>query len=133
MNIMIKLLNRLVDKAINNDEVPVAAIITRNNKVVSSAYNSCVKKHDPTAHAEIECIRKACKKMKCYNLSDCELYCTLIPCNMCKEVIKASKIKTVYYILEQEKVVNKTVNYIKMTKCEDELKYKLSNYFKNKR
>ena len=86
------------------------------------------------AHAEILCIRKAAKKLKTNNLNDCEMYCLLYPCGMCKEVIKEVRIKKVYYLLENNKVVNNNTNYIKLNSLEnDQLSKKISVFFRNKR
>ena len=62
---------------------PFGAIIVCSGKVIASAHNRVVKDNDPTAHAEINAIRKASKKLKRFDLSDCELYATCEPCPMC--------------------------------------------------
>ena len=84
---IIEKLIKLNKKAFKNKEVPVSCVIVKNNKLISKAYNSKIKKHDPTAHAEIIAIKKAAKKLKTWNLNDCELYVTLYPCKMCIDVI----------------------------------------------
>ena len=84
-------------KARELDEVPVGAIIVKNNKIIARAYNLKEKSNDPMGHAEILCIKKACKKIGDWYLKDCELYVTLEPCVMCAGAIINSRIKKVYY------------------------------------
>ena len=84
-------------KALKIDEVPVGAVIVKNNKVISAAYNKKEKLQDPTAHAELLAIKKACKKLNSWHLDDCTLYVTLEPCTMCAGAIIQSRIKKVVY------------------------------------
>lgn len=91
----------LAKKAFHNGEIPISSLITCNGKIIAKSYNLRERKNDITAHTEILSIRKAAKKLKRWNLSDCELYVTLKPCKMCEEVIKQSRIKKVYYMLER--------------------------------
>ena len=84
-------------KAAFEDEVPVACIIVKDDKIIAKAYNKKVKKQDATAHAEIECIKKANKYFNNWHLDDCEMYVTLEPCIMCGGAIVNSRIKKVYY------------------------------------
>ena len=103
---MEKIYRRLLkecNRAILENEVPIASVITFNNIIVASAHNKKIGLHDPTAHAEILCIRKAAKKLNSWNLSNCTLYSTLMPCNMCRSVIGESRIKKVYYFINSEK------------------------------
>lgn len=129
-----KLLTILNKKAIKHNEVPVSCIITKDDKIISKAYNNKITKHDPTAHAEIIAIRKAAKKLKTWNLNECKLYVTLYPCKMCLDVINEARIKEVYYILDNEKEIN---NNVKITKINSEKKEyfqeELKGFFKNKR
>ena len=127
---ILKKLNKL---ALKNNDIPVSCIITKNNKIISKSYNKRVKDNNPINHAEIIAIKKAAKKLKTYNLIDCQLYTTLKPCKMCEEVIKMSKIKKVYYILDQNKIVNNKINYIKLNDDDNYFYKELTNFFKNKR
>ena len=82
----------------NNEGGPFGATITdKEGNVIVVASNQVLKKNDPTAHAEIEAIRKACKKLKTYDLSDYVIYTTCEPCPMCLSAIIWSNIKQVYY------------------------------------
>ncbi|MDD4468119.1 MAG: nucleoside deaminase [Candidatus ainarchaeum sp.] len=66
-------------------------------KVIASAHNTVLKTNDPTAHAEINAIRKATKKLKRFDLSDCEIYSSCEPCPMCLAAIEWARIKKLYY------------------------------------
>lgn len=83
-------------KARNKDEVPIGCIIVKGDKVLARAHNLKIHKKDSTCHAEVECIRKACKKLNSYYLNDCEMYVTLEPCMMCTGAIIQSRLKKIY-------------------------------------
>ena len=128
---MLKKLNLM---AIKHGDVPVSCLIVENDRIIASSYNKKKKNNDPFAHAEILAIRKACKRLKSNNLSDCKLYVSLMPCNMCKEVINEARIKEVYYILDSEKVVNNTTKFVKFsTSYQQYFKNELKNFFSDKR
>lgn len=74
-----------------------ALIIDKNGKIIAVASNTVLKDHDPTAHAEINAIRKATKVLNTHDLSDCTLYTTAYPCPMCLGAIIWSNIKEVIY------------------------------------
>ena len=85
------------EKSAKKGEVPVGAVVVSENKVLSRAHNEVIEKNDPTAHAEIMAIRKACLKRKNYRLSDCDLYVTLEPCPMCLSAAVNSRIKRLIF------------------------------------
>lgn len=74
-----------------------AVIIDKNGDILSVSSNSVLRDNDPTAHAEINAIREACKKINYYDLSDCILYTTAYPCPMCLSAIIWANIKKVYF------------------------------------
>lgn len=76
---------------------PFGACIVKDGKIISKGINRVLKDNDPTAHAEIVAIRKACQHIKSYDLSGCELYTSCYPCPMCLSAIIWSNIKTIYY------------------------------------
>ena len=76
---------------------PFGAVVVKDGKIIGRASNCVIKNNDPTAHAEIMAIRDACKKIKSYDLSGCELYTSCYPCPMCLAAIIWSNIKVVYY------------------------------------
>ena len=128
-NKIIQKLYKLCDKAAKNKDIPISCIIIKNEKIVSSAYNRRVKDNDPLAHAEILAIKKAGKKLNTYNLIDCTLITTLYPCKMCREVIKEARIKKVIYLAENNKEINKKIEYIKYDD-NNEYSKRLKEFFK---
>lgn len=94
------ILLKLAKKASKKDEVPISALIVQENKIIAKAYNKRNKSHFIGDHAEIIALKIASKKLKRWHLSDCELYVTLKPCNMCSSAINQARIKNVYYLLD---------------------------------
>ncbi len=127
----------LAKKASKIEEVPIGAIIVQNGKIIAKSYNLREKRHDITAHAEILAIKKASKKLKRWNLSDCCLYVTLKPCSMCNSIINQSRIKNVYYLYEKldyKKEYNKTLyQYCEQDQLSDSYGELLSSFFARKR
>ena len=117
-------------------DVPIGAVIIKNNKIIAKAHNTREKKHDITGHAEINVIKKAAKKLGRWNLSDCLLYVTLAPCSMCKEVIKQSRIRKTFFILDKPGYKKEFSNseFLK-SNCQNKQMYAaiLSTFFKEKR
>lgn len=81
----------------NNEGGPFGAIIMRDDLIIASAHNEVLKSNDPTAHAEINAIRKASHTLGKFDLSDCVLYTTCYPCPMCMGAIFWARIPIVYY------------------------------------
>lgn len=134
-NQILNALIRETNKAIIKDEVPVGCVITKKSKIISRGYNQKISKNDPTAHAEIVAIKKACKKIGSWNLNDCELYVTLKPCDMCLSVINEARIKKIYYIVDNIKNVNNNMIITKINnkKYEEFFSNTISTFFKKKR
>lgn len=84
-------------KALKKGEVPIGAVVVSNGKIISRGYNKRTKKQIATAHAEIEAIEKACKKLKSWRIPECEIYVTLEPCPMCMGAMLNARIKKVYF------------------------------------
>ena len=130
--------------AYNIDEVPVGAVIVKDGKILSSAYNKREFCQDATAHAEILAIKKACKKLKDFRLLDCDIYVSLEPCVMCMGAILNARISNVYFgayikngSLSAEEIsaraeLNHKTN-VKGGFFETECSEMVSNYFKSKR
>ena len=126
--------------------MPIGAVVVRENSVVADGHNLTLSMNDPTAHAEIIAIRKACLKLGNYRLIDCELYVTLEPCCMCAGAVFQARIKTVYFGAYDQKsgvacddlnvFENSRLNH--HTNCvggilADESKKLLQSFFLNKR
>ena len=84
-------------KAAGRGEVPVGAVIVSSGKILARGHNRPIGGSDPTAHAEISAIRKACAKRKNYRLSECELYVTLEPCAMCVGAVVQARINRLVF------------------------------------
>ena len=83
-------------KAYMVNEVPVGAIVVKNNEIIAKAHNIKRKTNNILNHAEIVAINRASKKMNDWRLCDCEMYVTLEPCPMCAGAILESRIKKIY-------------------------------------
>lgn len=81
----------------SNDGGPFGAVIARNGEIIASAHNEVLKLNDPTAHAEIQVIRRASKLLNRFDLSDCKLYTSCECCPMCLSAAIWAKIPVVYY------------------------------------
>lgn len=88
---------RLAQKAADEGEVPVGAVVVCDGKIVGRGRNRRETKKNALLHAEVEAIGKACKKLGGWRLHRCDLYVTLEPCPMCAGAIINARIKTVYY------------------------------------
>ena len=133
-------LSKLVSKASRHREVPVAAVIVHNNKIIAKAYNKRHNKKQTTSHAEIEAIMKANKKMKSWRLNKCTMFVTIKPCEMCETVIRESRIDNVYYFVDrlpQKKQYNKTkikkIENLPDEKFVNNYLEKINVFWKNKR
>ncbi len=98
MNFFMKKAQKLSEENLKtNVGGPFGACVVKDGKIIGKGSNHVIKNNDPTAHAEIEAIRDACKNIHTYDLSDCELYTSCYPCPMCLSAIIWSNIKKVYY------------------------------------
>ncbi len=82
--------------AARKGEVPVGCVIVRNGKVIAKGYNKREQRRNSLWHAEMVAINRACRKLRAWRLTDCEMYVTLAPCQMCMGAIVNARIKTVY-------------------------------------
>ena len=87
----------LADQAQQCGEVPVGALVVKNQQIIGQGWNQAISTNDPTAHAEIKAIRQACQHEKNYRLTDSTLYVTLEPCTMCAGAIIHSRISTIVF------------------------------------
>lgn len=122
-----ELLYKLALKAFRNGDIPVAAILIKNDKIVATGYNNRHKKGYVLGHAEVNAIIEAEKKLKDFRLDGYTMITTLKPCKMCQAVIEASRVSKVYYILEgKDDKGYPQVNYVKLDKIDQKF---FKNYF----
>lgn len=133
-------------KAYDLDEVPIGAVLVKNNKIISRGYNKKNSLNNVLKHAEIIAIEKAQKKLGNWRLNDCEIYITLEPCPMCASAIQQSRIKKVYYGLGNSDVKNHEIILKIFSRtstngevlcenniCANDIKEIMRLFFKNKR
>ena len=82
---------------IANDGGPFGAVIVKEGKIVAEGWNRVTSSNDPTAHAEVSAIRKACENLQTYDLQGCEIYTSCEPCPMCLAAIYWARIDKIYY------------------------------------
>jgi len=131
-----KLAIQQAKKAYKYEEVPVGAVIVKNNKIIAKAYNKKEKTKNDAKHAEIIAISKACKKLKNWRLDDCEIYVTMEPCMMCCGAIEQSRIKKIIYGAKNENYGStellKNIEIISQV-CEKECRELVQSFFKKRR
>ena len=76
---------------------PFGAVIVKNNAMIAEASNEVTSTNDPTAHAEVLAIRRACQKLGVFELKDCELYTSCEPCPMCFGAIYWARLSRIYF------------------------------------
>jgi guanine deaminase len=76
---------------------PFGAVIVKDGVIIARGANEVTSSNDPTAHAEVVAIRKACKELGAFQLDDCEIYCSCEPCPMCLGAIYWARPKAIYY------------------------------------
>lgn len=82
----------LADLAEQQNEIPVGAVLVKDQQIIGEGWNQSIKLHDPSAHAEMMAIRAAGKTIENYRLVNCSLYVTLEPCSMCAGLLIHSRI-----------------------------------------
>ena len=87
----------MANLAFQNSEVPVGAIIVKDETVVGRGFNQVISSNSVVAHAEINAIESASKELNNYRLNDCDIYVTLEPCHMCAKAIVDARIKNLFF------------------------------------
>lgn len=141
-----KLALEMAKKAEANGEVPVGAVLVKNDEVIAAGFNLCISQNDPTAHAEIQCLRQAGKVLNNYRLLDTSLYVTLEPCAMCAAAIVHGRVKRVVFGAKDPKTgaVVSVMNLFEQTSVNHKICYTegvlenecgkiLSDFFKRRR
>lgn len=93
----------LAKRAYQHDDVPIGAVIVQNGEIIARGENRVQKSKNPTLHAEIVAINRACKKLGTKFLDDCDIYVTLEPCAMCATAISFARIKNIYFAATDDK------------------------------
>ena len=98
MNEYMKVAKELAEENLTtNAGGPFGACVVKDGEIIGRGSNKVISENDPTAHAEINAIREACKNIGSHDLSGCELYTSCYPCPMCLSAIIWANIKKVYY------------------------------------
>ncbi|MBE8222278.1 MAG: nucleoside deaminase [Bdellovibrionales bacterium] len=96
-NMMNKAIELSKENMCNNNGGPFGAIIAKDNKIIGKGWNCVTGSNDPTAHAEVQAIRDACKNINTFDLSGCEIYTSCEPCPMCLSAIYWARLNKIYY------------------------------------
>ncbi len=91
------------ERAFEEDEVPVGAVVVHKNKIIGRGYNQIEKLNDATAHAEMIALTSASSHLKGWRLNECSIYVTLEPCIMCTGALLSSRIDNLYYAASDSK------------------------------
>jgi len=84
-------------KAAALDEVPVGAVIVKDGRIIARGHNRRETTGDPTSHAEINALRKACRKLGSWRIPGCSVYVTIEPCSMCAGALLWARVDTIVY------------------------------------
>jgi tRNA(adenine34) deaminase len=91
------------ERAFEEDEVPVGAVVVHKNRIIGRGYNQVEKLNDATAHAEMIALTSASNNLKNWRLNECSIYVTLEPCIMCAGALLSSRIDNLYYAASDTK------------------------------
>ena len=138
---MDKYVDRIIELAklaYDNDDIPVGAIIVKNNEIIGEGFNTRNRFKSVIGHAEIDAIEMACKHIGDWRLDGAVMYVTLKPCMMCTGAIVESRIKKVLYLCDRTNVCFIPDEYIKIEKMSNNDKTReyldlLHLFFENKR
>ncbi len=136
----------LADRANEFGEVPVGAVVVRDDAIIGKGFNQAISARDPTAHAEIVALRDAAQILDNYRLVDADLFVTIEPCTMCTGALVHARIRRLIYGAREPRagavdssihaLSNPSLNHqveVVSGVCEDEAAKKLSVFFKAKR
>ncbi len=117
-------------KAYKKGEIPVGAVIVKDNKIIAKSHNNRQKNHNPLGHAEINCIIKSAKHNHDWRLNNgYALYVTLKPCKMCTSIINECRVNQVYYLIDQGNCESGN-NFTQTNVCKD-IQIEYSNLLKS--
>jgi len=93
---------QIAKEGVNNNGGPFGAVVVRKGKIIAESYNQVTLSNDPTAHAEVLAIRKACSMLNTFDLSGCDIYSSCEPCPMCLGAMYWARINKLYYSATRE-------------------------------
>ncbi len=91
-----------IENVENGQGGPFAAVIVKDGQIIASGVNEVTRSNDPTAHAEVVAIRKACSTLNSFQLNGCEIYCSCEPCPMCLGAIYWARAAKIYFANTKE-------------------------------
>ena len=94
-------INIALENIKGNKGGPFGALVVKDGKIIAKSPNTVTSSNDPTAHAEINAIRNACKELNTFDLSGCEIYSSCEPCPMCLSAIYWARISKLYYAADR--------------------------------
>jgi guanine deaminase len=100
--LMKKAVQLACENVLSNHGGPFGAIVVKDGEIIGTGRNEVTATNDPTAHAEVQAIREACRKLNSFQLTDCEIYTSCEPCPMCLGAIYWARPKAVYYACTKE-------------------------------
>ena len=138
MDAYIEKIIELARIAYDNDDIPVGAIVVKDNEIIGEGFNTRNRFKSVVGHAEIDAIEMACKHIGDWRLDECIMYVTLSPCLMCAGAILESRIAKVYYLCDRTNVRFDSSEYLDIIKISNEkktLEYMnlLQLFFENRR
>ena len=87
----------MAEVAFQNNEVPVGAVIVKDDKMIGNGFNQVIEKNSVSSHAEINAINDASQTIQNYRLIDCDIYVTLEPCHMCAKALVDARVKNLFF------------------------------------
>ena len=87
----------MAEVAFQNNEVPVGAVIVKDDKIIGNGFNQVIEKNSVSSHAEINAINDASQTIQNYRLINCDIYVTLEPCHMCAKAIVDARVKNLFF------------------------------------
>ncbi len=93
----------LAEESFDDEEVPVGAVIVKDEKIIGEGRNKVISKNDMTSHAEINALRNASKNINNYRLNDCLMYVTLEPCHMCAKAALDARLSSIVFAAKEPK------------------------------
>ena len=136
----------LAKESFLKDEVPVGAVVVKENKIIGSGRNTVIADNDVSSHAEINALRSASKELNNFRLNGCSIYVTLEPCHMCAKAIVDARIDMLVFAAKEPKTgsICSIDNFLENKALNHSVKYKfglsedisanlLKDFFKQKR